>query len=486
MGGVSMPGKIVIILLVSLVFTGMTRGYGLVSNGPARDTLSIPFTPLDSSGNPVELASGDSIYLAVFYPGGSVAYKDSVAHDNSRIKSCGWEDFVGGRSYVFVERITVLDGNGPVNGVYSYVLTVDDNSGADLMTSTNGYFQVVNAPLESSLDSAAWARHAVDSINAVLDSLSKVIDSLESQSQWVLQPVVAGRKIELSNTGYTAVDFDKINGTLDVDEIGVAAIDANKLHDGALTASKFQTTFYTSLIDSMHARSDLYPKVSIAEIDGGAADTVANRVLEDSLSYRGQIGTGGGLYSFSMILVDSTIGQVVPGVNIALRNLDQSALIALGKTGNNGQAGFNLDTGEYLAAAFSPGYIFDCFDTLAIPGSLTDTLCGYRFDPGMPATPSLCRVYGFIYDISGIPEEGVEISAWLPAGVSKAGAGMISPFKIKSTSDEIGYFYIDLIPNCKLTPDTSRYEITVSRSDGTIFRERVAVPDQPSWLMTWQ
>ncbi|MEW5923766.1 MAG: hypothetical protein AB1746_07250 [Candidatus Zixiibacteriota bacterium] len=477
--------KTIILIIFFMLLMHTTWGYGIVNNGIYRDTLAIPFTLLDSIGNPVDLMPGDSVYLAVFYPGGAVSYRDSMSYDDSRIKSYDWEDFSGGKSYVFVEQIATLDGADPVSGVYSYILMADDNSNADLTTPTSGFFQIVNSPLESCLDSAAWARRAVDSINNVMDSLSKIIDSLESQSQWILRPVTAGRKLLLSTGGHTAVDFDNVTGTLDAGEIGVEAIDANKIHDGALTASKFQGTFFTNLIDSMSLRSDSYPNVTVVDIEGSAADTIANRVLEDSLSYRSPMGFESGLYSFDVVIADSINNQAIPGVNIVIRNLEQSALIALGKSGNDGHAGFNLDADSFLVICYSPGYIFDDFDTVVIVGSGSDTVYGYHFDPGEPSIPSLCRLYGFVYGISGTAEVGAEITAWLPAGVTRAGAGMISPFRVETTSDSIGYFYLDLIPNSLLKPDTTRYEITVSRTDGTIFRERIVVPNQPSWLMTW-
>ena len=478
--------KIILMILIFLMVPWcLASGYGIVNNGIYRDTLAIPFMALDSIGNPVDLVPGDSVYLAVFYPGGMVSYRDSMSYNDSRIKNCDWEDFNGGRSYVFVEQIAALDGANPVNGVYSYILMVDDNSDADLTTPTSGFFQIVNSPFESSLDSAAWARRAVDSINCVMDSLSKIIDSLESQSQWVLQPATSGRRLMVSTDGYAAVDFNNVLGTLDATEIGVAAVDANKIHDGALTASKFQATFFTSLIDSMNLRNDAYPKVNVVDIAGSAADTIANRVLEDSLAYRSTPGMESGLYSYDIIIADSIINQVIPGVNVVIRNPEQSALIALGKSGSDGHAGFNLNADSLLVICYAPGYIFDSFDTVVIDGPGSDTVYGYRFDPGEPSIPSLCRLYGFVYGISGTPEVGTEITAWLPAGVTRAGAGMISPFKVETTSDSIGYFYLDLIPNSMLKPDTTRYEITVSRTDGTIFRERVIVPSQPSWLMIW-
>ncbi|UCD94069.1 MAG: hypothetical protein JSU69_09905, partial [Candidatus Zixiibacteriota bacterium] len=141
---------IVLVLLLSRAF-----GYAIVDNSSARDTISIPFAVIDSAGTAVDLAEGDSIYIVVFYPGGAVAYKDSLAHDGSEIKHYDWEDFNGGRNYVYTEQISILDGASPVVGVYTYILTIDDNTSANLTTTFMGHFQVVNSTLESSLDSAA-------------------------------------------------------------------------------------------------------------------------------------------------------------------------------------------------------------------------------------------------------------------------------------------------------------------------------------------
>ncbi len=196
-------------------------------------------------------------------------------------------------------------------------------------------------------------------------------------------------------------------------------------------------------------------------------------------------GSGDGPISYQVLTLDSTIHQIIPGVNVAIRNLSQTALMALNCTDAAGGAVFNLSADSFLAVPFSPGYIFTGFDTLIVVGSGSDTLYGYRFDPGTPSSPELCRAYGFLYDISGRPENNAVVTAWLPSGVSRQDNGIISPFKITALSDTTGYFYLDLIPNATLVPDTSKYEITITRADGTILRQRVVVPDSPSWLLTW-
>nr|MBN2276851.1 hypothetical protein [candidate division Zixibacteria bacterium] len=407
--------RIILCLFEILFLFDLCQGFGIVSNGIDRDTLSMPFLVLDSLGNPVDLAAGDSAYLVVFYPGGGLAYRDSMAYNDDRIKSYEWEDFDGAKSYVLTEKVSVLDGDAPSNGVYAYVITVDDNTGADLMTSTRGFFQVVNTPLEYSLDSAAFARKAVDSINLVFDSLAKIIDSLEHLSE--------------------AVDSSTLAGCI------------------------------WNTPQSNHTQSGTFGKYLDAEISG--------------------ISVGGGAYSIEIMVLDTALDQPIPGVGLNVRNLPQTALIAVGQSDNSGSAGFSLNPDTFMVAAFAPGYIFHPYDTIVVTGPGLDTLFGYRFDPGEPTDPGMCRLYGFVYNISGNPESDAAITARLPAGVTRAGAALISPLMVETTSDGNGYFYLDLIPNTELTPDTTRYEITVARPDGIILRERVVVPDQSSWLFTW-
>lgn len=197
------------------------------------------------------------------------------------------------------------------------------------------------------------------------------------------------------------------------------------------------------------------------------------------------LGSGSGTYSVTLVARDSSTSQVVPGVSLSVRNLDQSSLIAVGRTDIYGAATFNLDVDTYLVAATAPGYIFDAYDSVEIVGAGTDTLSGYAFDPGTPSSPSLCRVYGHLYGVSGLPAEGVRVAAFLPDGVVRSGTMIVSPFSIETTSDSAGYFYLDLIPSDSLVPTGSGYEFSITRTDGGILRQRLTVPVQSSWRLTW-
>ena len=170
---------------------------------------------------------------------------------------------------------------------------------------------------------------------------------------------------------------------------------------------------------------------------------------------------------------------------MAIRNLDQSGLIAVGQTDSYGTVTFNLDIAEYTVIATATGYLFQPFDTIAVTGPGADTLPGCQFDPGASGSPSLCRVYGHLYDLSGSAEEGAVVSVSLPSGVARSGARVVSPFAVTTTTDGAGYFALDLFPSDSLTPSGAKYEFSITRNDGTILRQRVQVPAETSWRLDW-
>lgn len=604
--------KLWIKLLCLMTLTSTAAAFGLVDDGPNRDSLAIPFAPLDSVGRAVDLADGDSVYLVVFSPGGNVVFKDSMDYDDAGIKNCDWEDYGGGRAYTYAEKISVLTGGSNSRGVYTYTLEVQDNTAADLSTRCHGQFQVINSPVDALLDSAAYARQAVDSLSVVLDSLYAVLDSLQNQDDWIADSgTVTGAVIAAMNADTTMAlkglriiadaETDtavyvkghgaghglliRSGGNLNAHAVWCYADSGNAVKaESGKNCAVTVTTYADSGASALNITHEgnisaqlgtgirikgpvsgdgfgvyiLGPESGYGDavrletfgpstgnvatmINNGAGDVVQMRtlgtgeaidiqsgqvkygdtvwvkiddsltpiaVLADSAHFQGTAagldsatvygavaqvvedssltaGSGSGLYSFNITVFDSASSQVVPGVDIVVRNMDQTALVAVGETGSDGAVAFNLDADTFIVIGFSPGYIFESHDTIGVVGAGDDTLYGYQFNPGEPGSPDLCRVYGFLYDIGGGPEEGASVSAWLPSGVTASGSGIISPFRIETASDSTGYFYIDLIPSADLDQADARYEISIRRTDGTILRERVIVPDSTSWLLTW-
>ncbi len=206
------------------------------------------------------------------------------------------------------------------------------------------------------------------------------------------------------------------------------------------------------------------------------------RYLDTEVS---RLGPGTGAYSYRLVTFDTSCYQTVPHVSVAVRNLMQSAMIASGATGSDGMAMFNLDADSFVAVAMAPGYEFAAFDTIIVAGPATDTLFGHRFDPGAPFSPLLCRVYGFVYGIDGRPEEGATVSACLPSGAAQYSVIIVSPFSKTTTTDSAGYFFLDLLPSDSLVPPGAEYEFTIDRTNGTVLRQRLTVPDTTAWRLTW-
>jgi hypothetical protein len=403
------------IISISCLFR-MAAGYGIVNNSTIsvspEDSICIPFLNLDSLGR--NIGGLDTSKIIVFNPGGDSTFCEIIVGVSGRVKMSVDN---GDTSYRWAAQVSDIDGDGQYGQYIVKVTAKSDQTGGWLKTTVLREFQLVGRELDDALVATVDSlKKTLDSIYAANFRLKTILDSLQSQDNWVMAKTDSALIDISSNIAY--------------------------------------------------------------------ADTVANRVLEDSIHYQGA-GAGYGIYTYCLYAVDSSLGQAIPGVNLEIRNIAQTALIALNVSNAQGYGIFKLPADSFVVNAFAPPYLFPNYDTIVVSGPGTDSIFGVHFDPGSPASPELCRVYGFLYDITGQPEESATVAVWLPAGAVRVGGGVISPFKTVAFTDSMGYFYLDLIPNSVMTPDTARYEFTIMRSDGAIIRERVAIPAVPSWQLNW-
>ncbi len=440
-----------------------------------KPALSITIEPVEQvtlAGRTIYLNGGlaepDSLRIQVFR-NGSELHDDWYNSADAQVSAVdGW--------LLFTDQFQDIDGVGG-DGQYLVLVRAYDNDSA-LYTPFVFDFQV------------GMKRDII----SALDSLSIILDSLRNHDDWVSSLTVS------DNIG---INLNDVTGTLDSSEIGPAALNSQKIAPNSIGDVQLAGSASTEIAFGIwnYATRNITGGVVDSNRTEGAVDSTSlaravwntpqsNHIIAGTFGkYLDReisgIGIGDGLYSVGIFAYDSTIDQAVPGVSVAIRNSDQSALIAAGNCNFLGRLSFNLDADTFIVLAYASGYIFASPDTLVVSGALVDTIYGYRFDPGTAEFPGLCRVYGFLYDLAGIPETGAEITARIPSGVIRAGGGIVSPFEIVSYSDSTGYFYLDLIPNALLLPDTTRYEITVRLDDGTVLREKVIVPNQPDWLLTW-
>ncbi len=517
-----------ILLFVLAVWTGTSILIEVNAGflGVKKSTETVVFrlhNPLDSTGIP---GKPDSAHILTYADNAlTAAYlARSTTYPFSDISIDTTKNY-GDTAYWFVDAIADIDGpGGNVQLGIDVVLWYKK-----LPTHTFATLQVVSDSLNAGLDSAKQARSVWDAdlvteANRTITIPNDGITALKIADNAIGSTELAANALTSSEIQDGAITSSKFaagaitSTVIATDAIGAAQIAASAITSSEAPAlanldatvssrSSFNAASDSVIVDMSSFNLALdndttlvnFLRAGIGAAGGSDSTSMARWVWNTPQSNHTVSGTfgryldapvssisgGGGLYARQVLLYDSSSAQVIPGGRVTIRNLTQTALIATGVTSSSGVVVFNLDPDSFLVIPFAPGYLFGGPDTILVAGAGTDTVFGYRFDPGTPSSPELCRIYGWIFDASGAPERDALISASLPSGVGRIDSGIVSPFKVSAVSDSAGYFFLDLIPNGSLIPDDSRYEITISRSDGTILRERLTVPQQSNWMLTW-
>ena len=164
-------------MLFLLSFSSVSANFaGTGDRTATRDTLTISFFILDTLGNPVDDATGDSVFITVTSTAGVEVFSDSMLFSDGRITEYLVEDY--GNMYSFSDRISVLDGISSANGSFSYLMLVHDQS-LGLQTPYFGNFQIINSTFDAVLDSSAYAQKVWDSLAGISLALDATRDSLQ-------------------------------------------------------------------------------------------------------------------------------------------------------------------------------------------------------------------------------------------------------------------------------------------------------------------
>jgi hypothetical protein len=231
-----------------------------MTNTATRDTLNIVCNPLDSMGNPTNLADGDSIWLTVIFPGGAAAYQDSSDWNDAHILRLGTPNGPCS-TYIWMDQIQDIDGAG-VDGVYTYHLVVYDQTSAALKTQYAGHFQIVNSTLESSLDSAGLC--AVDA-QAILDTLQlwdTRIDSIEA----ALADASIGDKVWTDGTPTNRVEINDILDSLQLYDTRFDSLLA-ALADGSIGDKVWDALVADHVTANTYGDTLLFPTVAGRTLD---------------------------------------------------------------------------------------------------------------------------------------------------------------------------------------------------------------------------
>ena len=198
-------------------------------------------------------------------------------------------------------------------------------------------------------------------------------------------------------------------------------------------------------------------------------------------------GAGAGANLVVIRCKQSSDSSSIAFAQIQVLDSTETSTIGLLTSDSQGRGFFALDNGIYCVRLYKPGWQFTVPETLCVDGDEDEDTTYYAeaFDPGSPPQASLCRVYGWVYDINDQPMVGTKIKASIKTVPLRHQNLVISPYYKSAVTDDDGYWYLDLYPNSVLSPSDTKYIFHIFSPSGTILRLETKVPDQTSWELQW-
>jgi len=371
------------------------------------------------------------------------------------------------------KRLAVSGANGSDGSFY-----VENTSGSGTIfksAGSNGYgFYAVG----NGTGAGAYFLGGLNGNGTVISSPGSIALSVSGASGVVFEGT-AGSDITGNISGNLTGSVASVTGDVTINDNDMGVIADSML---SKDTSDISTGFAQMLKDTSAYQGNV-AGMTISDIwEYGGGRTINGGYIDSNLTEQG--GIAGGDKCLMIYTVDTSgVEDTLDGTFVTLQN-STGVVKAVMSTDASGKIEVVVPDGTWKVLASRHGYYFP--DTAyTVEGNVTVAVYGFDVVIPPPAVPGICRIYGYLHDINNQPEKGAKISAYLPAGVSRAGNVIVSPFSVSTTSDSTGYFYMDLIPSDSLNPAGSKYEVTLSRHDGNILRQRVMVPAMTTWQLTW-
>lgn len=97
---------------------------------------------------------------------------------------------------------------------------------------------------------------------------------------------------------------------------------------------------------------------------------------------------------------DADTGNPIVGAYVEVYTVDLSTKIAFGWTDSAGEIVFSLFDGSYsVILSLIGAYVFTVPESLTVSGDTAQTYEGTAFEPTSPASPDLCTVYGWNFNM---------------------------------------------------------------------------------------
>jgi hypothetical protein len=425
----------------------------------------------------------DSVALTI----GTVSIgSDSIQDcDSIRIK---WWWAEGGWSYVGTKKLT----SSVEPGFYGTSVKASDAS-----DHTGNY--VANAVAYkfdgSYTDIKTWSWTVVETFdslaNAVKDAnktnfradlsnlLQKADSSLYMRTDWE-NVKNQNAEVDLASTSIGHVDtadtvIETVSASCDTESIGRSAWD-----EDVVPRAERRIQYVDSVGEEMSASVDTAEIKIMNDNNQWGASWVWNYSVRTLTS-----AAGSGANSVVIRCKASSDSSVVAFAQIQVLDSTESSTIGLLTSDSQGRGFFAMDQGIYCVRLYKPGWQFIVPETLQVDEDEDTTYYGEAFDPSSPPEASLCRVYGWVYDINDQPMVGAKVEASIKTIPLRYENLLISPYYKTTVTDDEGFWYLDLYPTPSLSPSDTRYVFHIFSPSGTILRLEVEVPNLTSWELQW-
>jgi hypothetical protein len=199
-------------------------------------------------------------------------------------------------------------------------------------------------------------------------------------------------------------------------------------------------------------------------------DIIEVRDLDVDAIYSMFIASGTGTETVNITVTNSADDLPIAGVRVNIYDDTGTAFITWGSTGANGIASFDLDSGDYLARFFKPGFYATYEEFEVTTGPMVVSVEASTVQVTAPAQPNLCRLYADFLNQGGQAVEGFRVQVTnLHRPSESSNLGVVQNVATHET-DEEGHLEFDVVQGTR---------IKVNFITTRVNREFV-VPSQPS------
>lgn len=349
-----------------------------------------------------------------------------------------------------------------------------------------------NAVLDTLQNQDNWAALQA-TLLAVRDTVNAIIDTAQNQDNWIAKASELQKAIDSTNaiidTLQNGSSTLRSAGGAGADTLAIKVMMRVLLHD---SLDIIHDSLFAVLDSLQNASSTLR---STAGIDYDALGDTLRAALGDTVpAYAGAQSLAGSNKNVVIFVIDTSgTDDTLAGAIVSVKNSSQTSnLVGWITQGSPPKfaAGLMQST-TYVGVPFLQGYAFIGpfpFTTTAGAAPDTVTLKGFDFDPGTPASPSMCRVFGWVKGPDGLPVDSAEVNLRLKLNdesntvVFDTSTGLqVGDLGTKIYTDTAGYWELDRIANVLLWPPNLKYEYSVfKQSVINRTKKNVTVPNEAS------